>query len=74
MGFNKRFLSEETIRSNAKSNSDSFHWFERYMIHADAYIIDTTKGDFASKIHSQFWEGNEEERRKIHQQLVNDEI
>lgn len=74
MSFNKRFLSEESIRSYAKSNVDSFHWFERYMVCADAYIIDMTKGDFAEKIHEKFGEGNEEIRREIHRQLVNDEI
>jgi len=74
MSFNKRYLSEDSIRSHAKSNPDSFHWFERYMVYADAYIIDTTKGDFAEKIYEKFGEGNEEVRREIHRQLVNNEI
>jgi hypothetical protein len=74
MSFNKRYLSEDSIRSHAKSNPDSFHWFERYMVNADAYIIDTTKGDFAETIYEKFGEGNEEVRREIHRQLVNDEI
>ncbi len=72
MSFNKRYLSEDSIRSNAKSNS--FHWFERYMVNADAYIIDTSKGDFAEKIHEKFGKSNEEGRQEIHRQLVNDEI
>jgi hypothetical protein len=73
MGFNKRFLSESSIRNFAKSNHDSFHWFQRYMVYADAYIIE---GDWASEIYHKFGEAGEdsEERRKIHQQLVNDEI
>ena len=74
MSFNKRYLSEDSIRSSAKANSDSFHWFERYMVYADAYIIDTTNGDFAEKIYKKFGEGNGELRREIHKQLVNDEI
>lgn len=74
MSFNKRFLSEDSIRSYAKSNADSFHWFERYMIGADAYIIDTTNGTFAEKIYEKFGRSNEEGRREIHRQLVNDEI
>jgi len=74
MSFNKRYLSEDSIRSHAKSNSDSFHWFERYMVNADAYIIDTSKGDFAEMIYEKFGEGSEEVRREIHRQLVNDEI
>jgi len=74
MSFNKRYLSEDSIRSHAKANPDSFHWFERYMVYADAYIIDTTKGDFAEKIYEKFGEGNEAVRREIHRQLVNDEI
>jgi len=73
MSFNKRFLSESSIRSFAKSYRDSFHWFQRYMVYADAYIIE---GDWASGIYERFGEAGEdsEERRKIHQQIVNDEI
>jgi hypothetical protein len=55
MGFNKRYLSERGIRSYAKSNVDSFHWFERYMVGADAYIIESEPEDFASKFYA---EGN----------------
>jgi hypothetical protein len=73
MSFNKRFLSESSIRSSAKSNQDSFHWFQRYMVYADAYIIE---GDWASDIHDKFCKAEEdsEERRKIHQQIINEEI
>lgn len=73
MGFHKRFLSESSIRTFAKSNRDSFHWFQRYMVYADAYIIE---GDWASKIHKQFCKAEEdsEERRKLHEQIANDEI
>jgi hypothetical protein len=76
MGFNKRYLSEDSIRSNAKSNADSFHWFQRYMVYADAYIIDMTNGDWASKIHNQFCEAESDsiERRELHQKIVNNEI
>lgn len=74
MSFNKRYLSEDSIRSSAKSNSDSFHWFERYMVYADAYIIDTTNGTFAEEIYEKFGESTEEGRREIHRQLVNNEI
>jgi hypothetical protein len=73
MSFNKRFLSESSIRSFAKSYKDSFHWFQRYMVYADAYIIE---GDWASKIHKKFnkFEEDSEERRNLHQQIVNEEI
>ncbi len=71
MSFNKRFLSESSIRSFAKSYKDSFHWFQRYMIYADAYIIE---GDWASDMYNKFGEAGEEERRTIHQQIANDEI
>ena len=76
MSFNKRFLSESSIRSFAKSYHDSFHWFQRYMVYADAYIIDTTNGDWASDIHDRFCKAEEdsEERRNLHQQIVKDEI
>ena len=71
MSFNKRFLSESSIRSFAKSYKDSFHWFQRYMVYADAYIIE---GDWASDMYRKFGEAEEEERRIIHQQIVNEEI
>jgi len=74
MGFNKRFLSEDTIRTNAKNNT--FHWFQRYMVYADAYIIDTSKGDWASKIHNEFCEAKEDSdvRKNLHYKIANDEI
>ena len=73
MSFNKRFLSESSIRSFAKSYKDSFHWFQRYMVYADAYIIE---GDWASEIYDRFGKAEEdsEERRNLHQQIANDEI
>lgn len=73
MGFNKRFLSESSIRSSAKSHKDSFHWFQRYMVYADAYIIE---GEWASEIYHRFGEAKEdsEERRELHRQIANDEI
>ena len=73
MGFNKRFLSEESIRSFAKSHKDSFHWFQRYMVYADAYIVDT---GWASDIYDRFGKAGEdsEERRELHRQIANDEI
>lgn len=76
MGFNKRFLSEDSIRGYAKANADSFHWFQRYMVHADAYIIDMTNGSWASDIHSQFCKAKEDsdERRELHRKIVNNEI
>lgn len=74
MGFNKRFLSEDSIRSSAKNSN--FHWFQRYMVYADAYIIDTSKGDWASKMYHQFGQAGEdsEERRELHRKIANDEI
>ena len=44
------------------------------MVNADAYIIDTTKGDYAEKLYEKFGEADEKGRREIHRQLVNDEI
>jgi hypothetical protein len=46
------------------------------MVYADAYIIDMTNGDWASKIHNQFCEAGQDsdERRELHQKIVNDEI
>jgi len=73
MGFNKRFISEDSIRSMAKSYKDNFHWFQRYMVYADAYII---QGEWASDIYHQFgkMEEDSEGRIKLHQQIANDEI
>jgi len=74
MGFNKRFLSEDSIRSSAKNNT--FHWFQRYMVYADAYIIDTSNGNWASDIYHQFGKAGEDsdERRELHRKIANDEI
>ena len=74
MGFNKRYLSEKGIRSYAKSNVDSFHWFERYMVGADAYIIESEPGDFASKFYDKFGQANQEKRKELFNKLINEEI
>ena len=73
MGFNKRFLSEEGIRNTAKHYKDHFQWFQRYMVYADGYILEDS---WASKIFEQFGEFGEdsEERKILHQQIVNGEI
>ena len=57
MGFNKRFLSEESIRAFAKNG---FNSFEVYMTCADAYIVSM---GWASKIY---------DKRKDNQQKLND--
>lgn len=69
MGFNKRFLSENSIRTFAKV--DSFNRFEHYMICADAYIIET---GWASEIYHKFGEAEESERKNIHQSIINNLI
>lgn len=74
MGFNKRFLSESSIRSFAKSNN--FHWFQRYMVYADAYIIEGGPNDWANKMYHKFGQAGEdsEERKELHRKIANDEI
>jgi hypothetical protein len=74
MGFNKRYLSEGGIRSYAKSNRDSFNWFERYMVGADAYIIESEPEDFASKFYDEFRQSNQEKRKELFNKLINEEI
>jgi len=74
MGFNKRFLSERGIRENAKSSSDSFYWFEKYMVGADAYIIESEPGDFASKFYNEFGQANQEKRKELFNKLIKEEI
>jgi hypothetical protein len=69
MSFNKRFLSENSIRSFAKA--DSFKSFERYMTYADAYITET---GWASEIYHKFGEAEESERKNIHQSIINNLI
>lgn len=54
-------------------------WFmpmHTLMVYADAYIIDTSKGDWASKMYHQFGQAGEdsEERRELHRKIANDEI
>jgi hypothetical protein len=68
MGFNKRFLSEESIRAFAKNG---FNSFEVYMTCADAYIVSM---GWASKIYDKFGNANEEERKSIHKKIANNEI
>jgi ATP-dependent phosphoenolpyruvate carboxykinase len=68
MGFHKRFLSEETIRSNAKSD---FQSFETYMTNADAYIVNT---GWADKIYHQFGQSKEKQRKELHKQIQNGTI
>jgi hypothetical protein len=65
MGFNKRFLSEESIRAFAQND---FKSFEVYMTHADAYIVNM---GWAEKIYHQFGEAEEKERKSIHKQIKN---
>ena len=69
MSFNKRFLSDDSIRSFAKA--DSFKSFERYMTCADAYIIET---GWANEIYHKFGEAEEAERKNIHQSIINNLI
>lgn len=74
MSFKKRILNEETIRLFAKSNT--FHWFQRYMVHADAFIIEGSDNDWPSIIHKRFCdlEEDSEERVEMHRKIANNEI
>jgi hypothetical protein len=68
MGFNKRFLSEESIRSFAKNDFPSF---ESYMTNADAYIVNT---GWAEKIYHKFGESDQKGRKTLHKQISKNEI
>ncbi len=68
MGFNKRFLSEDSIRSFANSSFDSF---ETYMTCADAYIVNL---GWAEKIYHQFGKAEKTERKEIHKKIKNGTI
>jgi hypothetical protein len=68
MGFNKRFLSEESIRAFAQND---FQSFETYMTNADAYIVNM---GWADKIYHQFGEANEKQRKELHKKIKNGTI
>lgn len=72
MSFNKRFLSKESIISQAKNNS--FHWFQRYMVYADAYIIEDDGTQWASKFYDEFGKAGEdsEKRKDMWEKLKNE--
>jgi len=74
MSFNKRFLSKDSIKNYAKS-SDSFHWFQRYMVYADAYIIEDDGTGWASKFYDEFGKAgeNSEKRKDMFEQLKNEQ-
>ncbi len=66
MSFNKRFLKEESIRSFANNDFESF---EVYMTNADAYIVEP---GWAYETFKKFDLANEEERKLIHQTIKNE--
>lgn len=67
---NRRFLTEESIKSFAKSHD--FQSFQSYIISADAYVIN---GDKASKFFIEFikQEDNSQERKTLYNKMRNDE-
>lgn len=73
MSFNKRFLSKDSIKSYAKSSS--FHWFQRYMVYADAYIIEDDGTGWASKFYDNFGKAGEdsEKRKDMWEKLKNEQ-
>ena len=71
MGFNKRFLSESSIRAYANSYKDNFNMFLRYMTSADAYIIE---GSWASKIYNKFSKADLETQRQIFENITQEKI
>ena len=74
MGFHKRYLSESSIRSYANSDKENFNGFRRYMIGADAYIIEQTKDSWASNIHNKFYNADEEEQKQIFKNITQNKI
>jgi accessory colonization factor AcfC len=66
MSFHKRFLREESIRSYAQND---FQSFKIYMTNADAYIVES---GWAHEIFKKFDLANEEERKLIHQTIKNE--
>jgi len=67
MGFNKRYLSESSIRSMADSNQENFPGFQRYMTSADAYIIE---GSWASRIYNKFSKADLETQEQIFVNII----
>lgn len=71
MSFNKRFLSEDSIRKQA--TSDQFDSFEKYMTTADAYIT-SDKWSSQFLIEFQKHEDGSWERRMLHLKINTKEI
>lgn len=69
MGFHKRYLSEESIKSFAVSLE--FRDFEIYLTHADAYMIN---GDWTYKFFKDFekLENNSNERKLMYKKIKNE--
>ena len=65
MGFNKRFLSEDTIKSYAKSHT--FHEFEKMMINSDSY---TYLDSYSAQIGAEFFISDKETKNKIYNQIT----
>ena len=74
MGFNKRYLTESSIRSMADSNQENFPGFQRYMIGADAYIIEQNENNWASSIFNKFNDANKEEQEQIFVNIILNKI
>ena len=74
MGFHKRYLSESSIRSNANSDKENCNRFRRYMIGADAYIIEQSESSWASDIHDKFYNADEEEQKQIFKNITQNKI
>jgi len=64
MGFNKRYYSEDKIKSFAEGHD--YESFKTYMLNPDAYIFDS---EAAHKLHTSFMNASEEERKDIHSTL-----
>lgn len=64
MGFNKRFISKESIEAKSKEN---FENFERYLTNAEVIISEC---EWSSKFYSNFIKANKEGRKELQKQIA----
>lgn len=74
MGFNRRYLSEDSIRKSASSSLSSFESFEKYMTSSDVYIIQGENSKWALDVFQIFKNANQVNRLQIYHSIQKGEI
>jgi hypothetical protein len=74
MGFNRRYLSEDSIRKAASSSLSSFDTFEKHMTTSEVYIIQGENTKWTSEVFHKFKESNRTNRLQIYHSIQKGEI